>query len=318
MQPLQPIDPGRTLPSPTDVPPADAPIAAIVVTYEPEQERLQRALAAVRPQVSTLIVVDNGSRTSPPRIDSGLATLIRLPGNVGVGAAQNAGIRAALAQGHRFVLLLDQDSVPAPDMTRRLLDAHDEVQRAGLPVGAVGARVQDPDGREDGFVRFRAGRYEAVTVPNSDEWIDCDMLIASGTLIPLASIERVGPMAEDLFIDKVDTEWCLRARAGGLHLIGARRALLHHRLGEGTVRIWFGRWRQLRLHQPFRYYYMVRNGLLLRRSPHRTPAWCRADLRQLLSIVLYFGLLKPRGFAPLRMMLRGLVDGLRQVSGPLR
>jgi rhamnosyltransferase len=306
------------LPSPTDAPPVEAQVAAIVVTYEPEAERLQRTLDAVRPQVSMLIVVDNGSRGTPPRVDTGLASLIRLPRNLGVGAAQNAGIRAAQAQGQRFVLLLDQDSVPAPDMTRQLLDVHDEAQRAGLTVGAVGALVQDPSGRAEGFVRFRAGRYEAVRAPDPDTWIDCDMLIASGTLIPLASIERVGPMAEELFIDKVDTEWCLRARAGGMRLVGAPRARLQHRLGEGAVRIWFGRWRELRLHQPFRYYYMVRNGLLLRRSPHRTPAWCRADLRQLLSLVLYFGLLKPRGFAPLRMMLRGLVDGLRQVSGPLR
>lgn len=318
MRPLDTCLPGPTLPSPTDAPPVDAQVAAVVVTYEPEPERLQRALDAVRPQVSMLIVVDNGSRSTPPRIGADQATLIRLPRNLGVGAAQNAGIRAAQAQGQRFVLLLDQDSVPAADMTRRLLEAHDDAQRAGLPVGAVGARVRDPDGRDDGFVRFRAGRYEAVSVLDPDEWIDCDMLIASGTLIPMAAIDAVGGMAEELFIDKVDTEWCLRARSRGWRLIGAPKALLHHRLGEGAVRIWFGRWRELRLHQPFRYYYMVRNGLLLRRSPHRTPAWCRADLRQLLSIVLYFGLLKPRGFAPLRMMLRGLVDGLRQVSGPLR
>jgi rhamnosyltransferase len=295
----------------------DARVTAVVVTYEPEPERLQRALAAVRPQVSSVIVVDNGSRATPC-IGTDDATLIRLPQNLGVGAAQNAGIRAAQAQGARFVLLLDQDSVPAPDMTRHLLDAHDRAERAGLAVGAVGARVQGPDGHDDGFVRFRAGRYLAVPVGTEDEWIDCDMLIASGTLLPLTSVERVGGMAEHLFIDKVDTEWCLRARASGLRLLGAPRALLHHRLGDSAVRIWFGRWRELRLHQPFRYYYMVRNGVLLRRSPHCTAAWCRADLRQLLSIVLYFGLLKPRGFAPLRMMLRGLVDGLRQVSGPLR
>lgn len=304
--------------SQTDERTADARVAAIVVTYEPEPERLQRALAAARLQVSAIIVVDNGSRTSPPRLEPAEATLIRLPRNLGVGAAQNAGIRAARALGHRFVLLLDQDSVPALDMTRHLLDAHDEAQRTGVRVGAVGARVQDPDGHVDGFVRFRAGRYEAVQAQAGDAWIDCDMLIASGTLIPMASLELVGDMAEHLFIDKVDTEWCLRARASGLQLVGAPRALLHHRLGDSAVRIWFGRWRELRLHQPFRYYYMVRNGMLLRQSPHRTPAWCRADRRQLLSLVLYFGLLKPRGFEPLRMMLRGFVDGMRRVSGPLR
>ncbi len=291
-------------------------VCAVVVTFNPDPLGLKELMARLACQVASVVVVDNAS-TQRPDIHEG-ATLIALGRNVGIGAAQNVGIRAAAERGAGFVLLLDQDSLPAADMVAQLLRVHDRAALHGPPIAAVGARVIDPEGRHDGFVRFRHGRYETVPLPSEDVDIDCDMLIASGTLIPMAALDAVGGMAENLFIDKVDTEWCLRARAGGLHLIGAPRALLHHRLGEGAVRIWFGRWRELRLHQPFRYYYMVRNGLLLRRSPHRTPAWCRADLRQLLSIVLYFGLLKPRGFAPLRMMLRGLVDGLRQVSGPLR
>lgn len=291
-------------------------VCAVVVTFNPDPVALQELLARLAGQVASVLVVDNASAQRPSTQDG--VTLILLGSNVGIGAAQNVGIRAAAERGAGFVLLLDQDSLPAPDMAQQLLRAHHDAAPHVQPVAAVGARIVDPDGRQDGFVRFRHGRYETVALKPGDTGIDCDMLIASGTLIPMAAIDAVGGMAEELFIDKVDTEWCLRARSRGWRLIGAPKALLHHRLGEGAVRIWFGRWRELRLHQPFRYYYMVRNGLLLRRSPHRTPAWCRADLRQLLSIVLYFGLLKPRGFAPLRMMLRGLVDGLRQVSGPLR
>lgn len=304
------------LPLPTDPPLPELQVAAVVITHQPDLGQLQRALAALGPQVAAVIVVDNGSSALPQL--AGVSRLIALPANRGIGAAQNMGIEAARALGLPFVLLLDQDSEPAADMTRQLMQAYQDARRAGLDVGAVGALVRDPDGREDGFVRFRAGRYEAVPSQTADAWVDCDMLIASGTLIPLAAVDRVGGMAEELFIDKVDTEWCLRARARGLRLLGAPRALLHHRLGESAVRIWFGRWRQLRQHKPFRYYYMVRNGLLLRRLPHRTPAWCRADLRQIASLFLYFGLLRPRGFVPLRFMLRGLFDGLRQVHGPLR
>jgi rhamnosyltransferase len=293
-------------------------VCAVVVTFEPDPIGLQALLARLAPQVAFVLVVDNASARQPPRLAGGEATLIPLPHNAGIAAAQNIGIRTAAELGAGFVLLMDQDSLPAADMVRQLLRAHDQAAASGRRVGAVGARIIDPEGRQEGFVRFRHGRYEAVPPTTDDVSIDCDMLISSGTLIPRAALDAIGGMAEDLFIDKVDTEWCLRAQAHGLRLLGAPHALLQHRLGDGSVRIWFGRWRQLRLHKPFRYYYMVRNGLLLRRSPHRTPAWCRADLRQLLSLVLYFGLLKPRGFAPLRMMLRGLVDGLRQVSGPLR
>ena len=46
MRPLHPIAAGRTLPSPIDAPRLAAPVAAIVVTYEPEPERRPRARAA--------------------------------------------------------------------------------------------------------------------------------------------------------------------------------------------------------------------------------------------------------------------------------
>jgi rhamnosyltransferase len=203
-------------------------------------------------------------------------------------------------------------------MVQALLETYADAVRSGCKVGSVGPRVLDPDGGEDGFVRFRSGRYEAVPVKPGDRWIDCDMLIASGSLVPCAAYAKVGGMAEHLFIDKVDTEWCLRAASHGYRLIGAPAAVLHHRLGEQAVRVWFLQWRELRAHKPFRYYYMVRNAVLLRRLQHSTAAWRRADRRQLMSIFLYFGLLLPQRGAVLRMMLRGLLDGCRNISGPMR
>lgn len=293
---------------------ATAPrVVAVVVAYLPDAQSLQATLRLLAPQVLQTVVVDNSPPGRQPALPG--VHVVRLNGNHGVGAAQNAGIREAAQAGADFVLLMDQDSLPAPDMVAQQLHAY---AQAGARVGAVGARVRGGAGYEDGFVRFRRGRYEAAPVPADVADVDCDMLIASGTLIPMPVLHDVGGMAEDLFIDKIDTEWCLRARAHGWRLVGAPHAVLQHRLGEQSVRLWFGGWRRLRLHQPFRYYYMVRNGLLLRRSPHRTAAWCRADRRQLLSLLLYFGLMKPQGFVPLRMMLRGLVDGLRGVSGALR
>jgi rhamnosyltransferase len=185
-------------------------------------------------------------------------------------------------------------------------------------VGAVGPLIVNPQGRSEGFVIFRRGRYEAV-LPGADRrWIDCDMLIASGSLIPTAALHAIGDMAERLFIDKVDTEWSLRAAARGFALLGAPRARLGHRVGSRPWRVWLFRWRELSLHQPFRYYYVVRNSLLLRRLPHAHAAWRNADRRQLLGILVYFGILAPGRWAALRMIVRGAIDGLRKIDGPLR
>ncbi len=289
-------------------------VAAVVVSYHPESEALAQLLAALAPQVQAIVVVDNAS-PAPPRVPAP-ARLIRLGRNEGVARAQNLGAQAAFEGGARFVLLLDQDSLPAPDMVAQMRRVVDDAAAQGLRVAAAGPLIVDPAGGSEGFVRFRDGRYVAIAPAAAERWIDCDLLIASGTLIPRAAWEDIGPMAEELFIDKVDTEWCLRAAWRGWRLIGVPGARLRHRLGQRQIRVWFGRWRHLALHQPFRYYYIWRNGLLLRRCPHATAAWKRADARQLLSLLLYFGMLASGRWARLRMMGRGLVDGWQGVDGP--
>lgn len=290
-------------------------VVAVVVTYQPDREALTALLEALAAQVDSIVVVDNASRALPELVQP--AQLIRLTRNLGVAAAQNIGLQAATAAGAQAVLLLDQDSIPGDTMMTELLAALQAATKGGVRVAAVGPQVVDAQGRIEGFVHFRRGRYEAVTAGDGQAWVDCDMLIASGSLIPLAALQEIGNMDEQLFIDKVDTEWSLRAAARGYSLIGAPRARLYHRLGVRQVRLWFFGWRELALHSPFRYYYMVRNGMLLRRLPHTRGAWRRADCRQLLSILLYFGMLAPGRWASLRMMARGLHDGLRGVDGPL-
>lgn len=299
-----PVDAGR------------ADVVAVIVSYHPDVQALSRLVEALAAQTAAVVVVDNASPSLPALPPA--VQLIRLPQNQGVAAAQNVGLQAAQRAGARFALLLDQDSMPAPDMTAQLLAAWHSATTQGQRVGAVGPRIVDPLGRSEGFVNFGRGRYEALPADERRAWMRCDMLIASGTLLPLDVLQQVGPMAEPLFIDKVDTEWSLRAASQGYALLGAPRALLHHRLGLRERRLWFFGWRLLAQHAPFRYYYMVRNGLLLRRLPHAPAAWRRADRRQLLSLLLYFGVLAPGRLANLRMMVRGLIDGWRGVSGRLR
>lgn len=299
-------------------PEGDIGVMAVIVTYQVQPASLQRLLCALAQQVAQVVVVDNASPGwAAPHTGLPLQ-VIRLEHNLGLAAAQNLGLQAAVAAGARFVLLLDQDSLPEPGMVRTLLDTHDAAVATGCRVAAVGPVVLDEALHSDGFVHLDRGRYRALPPDPGQRWMVCDLLIASGTLMAVPVLQQVGPMAEALFIDKVDIEWCLRARAAGFELLGVPQARLHHRLGERRLRLWFGRWRQLPLHRPFRYYYMVRNSLLLRRMPHAHGAWRRADRRQLLSLLLYFGVLAPGRWQALRMMARGLVDGLRGRGGPLR
>ena len=98
------------------------------------------------------------------------------------------------------------------------------------------------------------------------------MLISSGALFPREALLELGLMDEGLFIDHIDTEWFLRAKDRGWRVFGVCDAVMDHGLGERTVMVWLGRWRYLPVHQPFRYYYIYRNSVLLYRRSYPQPS----------------------------------------------
>lgn len=75
-------------------------------------------------------------------------------------------------------------------------------------------------------------------------------------------------MDESLFIDYVDTEWCLRAIAKGYKVYAATSAKMSHAIGDKAIKVlaW-----HVPVHSAFRRYYRLRNGLLLARMKHIPP-----------------------------------------------
>jgi rhamnosyltransferase len=290
-------------------------VAAVVVTYRPDRDRLDAVLARLKAQVAHIVVVDNGDGSAPREqaVRHG-ATLIPLGVNRGIGSAQNIGAHHALGRGATDLLLMDQDSLPAIDLVERLLDARFAAE-LHLPVAAVGAASYGPHGA-DGFVTLGRFGYVTLRPRPGTAYVECNQLIASGCLIRADAWTQIGGMDESLFIDRVDTEWCLRARRQGRCVVGAPQARLDHRLGGARVRLWFGRWREFPLHDATRYYYMARNTVLLARGTSATSRWRCAATRHELKQLFAVGVLGVAGPAARRMWWSGLRDGWRGVRGP--
>ena len=301
--------------------PAAAPcVVAVAVTYRPDLSLLRAAVQTCRPQVAGLVLVDNGS--SPATCDGLRAlaeelrcTWIALDANLGIAAAQNRGIAAARDAGATHVLLLDQDSVPAADMVVTLLAGLDAAVHDGRPVAAVGPRLMDRrSGVSTPFVRIGVAEVRRLSsVGVAHACLETDFLVASGALIPLPVLEAVGEMEEGLFIDNVDLEWCFRARDRGFVLLGVCDAVLEHSVGDQVVHV---AGRALYRHGPLRQYYIMRNRILLYRRPYSPWGWVVQDFARMLVKVVLFGVVFAPRWQNLRMMARGLVDGLRGRSGP--
>src|SRR5712664_4824534 len=111
-------------------------VYAVVVAYKPEIDRLSALLRAVAPQVSGVVIVDNGGEAARIQqlVDSQplqSCTVVGMPINIGVAAAQNEGLRISMRAGADYVVLLDHDSVPDPGMIPCLLGALESEIREG-------------------------------------------------------------------------------------------------------------------------------------------------------------------------------------------
>jgi rhamnosyltransferase len=298
-----------------------AKVHAIVVTFNPDREVLLREFELLAPQLDKIWLVDNASSQSLAAWVSGLPwasklELVQMSANLGLGAAQNAGIQQARAVGASHVLILDQDSEPMPDMVDCLLTVSDRLQSQGLRLAAVAPVYADSaTGPVSGFLRLGWLNYKKQAALPGQEVVEADFLISSGSLIPVSVLDDIGPMDESLFIDHVDTEWCLRAQSKGYKLFGVPAARMVHTLGDRRSRIWFLRWRVVAYHAPFRYYYIFRNSLLLQRRRNIPLKWRVAELLRCVKVMLFYGLFSKDRFSCLQMMGKGVADGLRGVTG---
>lgn len=298
-----------------------ARVAAVVVLFNPQRGPLLEALRRWAAQVDLIVCVDNGGgdalREEVDAIAPGRTRLVGLAGNTGLGVAHNRGIAVAREEACTHVVLSDQDSLPMEGMVRELLRVEADAVSAGHAIAAVGPRCVDGDsGRHTYFVRCGLLSFRRVPCETPDGWVVADFLISSGSLIRVDALAEVGPMDEALFIDLVDTDWFLRARRVERVAIGACGAWMEHHLGERTLLIRFLRTRTLPVHRPFRYYYMFRNSLLLYRRDYVPMSWIVPDLARLARLVLFFGVIHRSRAQNLRMMVRGVIDGLRGVTGP--
>ncbi|WP_250513775.1 glycosyltransferase family 2 protein [Caballeronia sp. INDeC2] len=287
---------------------------AIVVFYEPDAACIARANRLA--ETLHCVVVDN---TPGSVSDARLALrddIEYLPNgtNLGVATALNRGVGALKSAGFDAAILLDQDSEPSPQLLLalpRALEGQPESRRVAL----VGPAYEDRRlGGVAPFVRFGYLALKRVA-PEGEEPVEVDFLITSGSCIDLHAWDAIGPMDDELFIDFVDLEWCVRARSRGFVLLGLPSLRMSHELGGEPVRF-LGR--AYPGHSALRHYYLFRNATALMRRRYVPLSWKSTELLKMpVRLLIYGAFMTPR-LAHLRMALLGILHGLKGRLGPLR
>jgi rhamnosyltransferase len=310
----------------TPAPQRRAPdVCGVIVTHHPD-DGFPARLNRVSRQVGRVIVVDNGSTDSELRMlgDSAADPSVELVvngENLGVAQALNAGIQRAVTQGYAYALLLDQDTQVDDDMVATLLAVYGSF-RDKERLAVVGSHYPGANAIVLKGHHPETTRRDQSTGGEDDAgpWDEVEAVITSGSLLPLAAYAVIGPFREEFFIDYVDIDYCLRARAKGYRVVKTRKQLMVHAIGSPTMHDWLGLKRSTTNHSADRRYYIARNNtVMLRESGHYSAgAWAVKSLfrclRQCKRIALYE---RSKG-KKIGAVAQGWWDGVRGRMGPRR
>jgi len=231
--------------------------------------------------------------------------LVFNPENLGIAEALNQGLARAVEVGFSWCVTLDQDTVVFDDLLEVLISVHSDCGHEKVLIG---------------------GNY--LNVNKQKNFIDCKgdlkgfrkrkTLITSGTLVPVHAALKMGGFRSDYFIDSVDHEFCLRARANGFKVIISCKPVMSQSIGsriEATS--WLSQFASFN-HSPVRKYYIARNTVVTARDYcFREPAWAARQVWRLVSDFASIWLFESEKFIKTKSFMMGILHGLIGKMGPL-
>ena len=259
-------------------------IYAIIVTYNGSIKNIKKLADDLRRQGAHHVVVDNGS--SDITFDNDI-NVLRQDTNLGIAKAQNIGVEYCIAHGADIIVFFDQDSVINEHFINNLIEpiikqktkisAPTYVDIEGLfhyPIMKVSNK---------GFVKKHYFDYK-----NEIQNFTTNTVISSGMAVNAILFQEVGLFNEELFIDYVDTEWCLRCHSYGYTCFVNTNLKMLHSIGDYSIK--FGSFR-VPVHSANRRYYRVRNSFLLLRMKHIPKLLCIREVSHFLihqAVILFY------------------------------
>lgn len=275
----------------------------IIILYHPDIPLLLKNIEGSYTQVERLYLIDNTENYSGyAETLQTIANVCHIPlgRNTGIAHALNVGCRIALEAGFKWAVTLDQDSVLPPgyiDACTRFL-----ASKTCHKIGIAG-------------VTWNAGNCTENRQANR-----VFRVITSGSLTSLTAWEAVGGFKDELFIDCVDTEFCLNLLKNNYEVWQLSHIRLDHRLGNNTSDICIAGKHLCYAthHHASRYYYMARNNLyvsaLYRNIFPQYAKVLRKELRNLIAKIILFEKGKQ---SKLSSVWQGIRDYRHHITGPL-
>ena len=271
-------------------------ILAIVVTYYPEKELLERNVQAFINRVDKVLIWEN--TPSPDKMSYRFISHEKVEyygdGINSISRALNYAWEYANEYEYDYLLTMDQDSFFENfdyyvDKTIYCLEA---------PEGIWTPQMNGEEVSED---------YEEIDLP-----------ITSGMLASVKIVNMIGGWNESYTIASVDDEFFLQAHQCKIKKYKVRDASLIQRFGITQVVSVFGHKLELRNYGPQRLFDIYRNNIILIRKYPKIDYLRKNFFQYWLKAIVLVLLLEEQRFSKTFAIFRGIISGLRSKNDELR
>lgn len=215
---------------------------AVVTLFNPDSKVIGNIESYI-PYVKELLIVDNSSKPFDiGRLDNGLVPVKILSSgvNLGVSRALNLALEYAEANNYRWMLTMDQDSYFTKDEIEKYINLFHDLNKRNLAI-------------------FSPLHNQKFLVYDKVDNKKKDAVLTSANIVNIQKAIAAGSFDENLFIDEVDHDLCLRLGALGYDIIQNNNCFVHHSLGTKNER-------GIAIYLSKRLYYMSRNYLYVRKK----------------------------------------------------
>ena len=289
-------------------------IVAVIVTFNPDIEKLLYNLKYIQKNFIKIIIVNNSKKYLFNKISKKIIC-IENKKNLGLAKGQNIGIKKAIRLNYKAVCLLDQDTLIDKKFLKSMIyfiNKYGDRNKVSSFSPVYKNVVTNQNAKNIIFKFLGFTRVDPKKIKSN--YLKVTYSIASGTIIETDKIKKIGYMLEKLFIDFVDIEWHLRANYKGFQNISLQKVKIKQELGDYKKRIFN---RVYSIHSPLRMYYYFRNSVYLYKKKYVEINWVLTDLFRNFFRFLFFILFVRNKLTYLKNIINGIFDGLRNKMGKL-
>lgn len=274
-------------------------LAGMVTLYNPSKDNISNINNYIN-SIDKLYVFDNSDNKNNSDMlpKNKKIVYITEKENKGIAYSMNVCARRAIEDGYNYLLTMDQDSKMTSDIVDGMVNFLEKTKEK--KIGLV-SPYQDIDSKE--------------TISDL-EYEDQLEMMTSGNIIDLRVYQEIGGFKDWLFIDCVDTDYCLNLHKHGYKVLRLNKIIMKHDLGNLVVHKLFNKEYPCYNHNPMRRYYIVRNNLYINQMyKDLFPEYCARLIRIQKGQVKRILAFEKNKFNKLKMMYRGYKDFKKGIKG---